>query len=131
MLAYLAYIVVGSFILYIIYGAIEGNQQCRMGVAAFIAIIVMAAVSGCFGETVIAVFYEDDTFIVEDEEGNLNLYEDRGDLVPGDIIEIKDGDIKLVSQTNWVWFDFAIEEQRIASFLYAEDAKWIIEIVLR
>ena len=78
---------------------------------------------------IVAVFYEEDTFIVEYDDGNRDLYDDRGDLVPGDEIFVDGDDVKLGAQSDWVWFDYCLDGEPVASFLYPEDAQFVKELV--
>ena len=49
MFAYLVYLLVVVFIIYVIFGAVEGKVHCRAGIACAVAIFVFAAAAGCFG----------------------------------------------------------------------------------
>ena len=99
-------------------------------ISLVVALVLVLSLSASFADvTVVIVFYDDDTFIVEDEEGNRDLYDDRGDLVPGDKLEISGDKIRLVSQSNWDFFDKIQEGDPVASFLYPEDADFVQEAI--
>lgn len=110
------------------------NPVHLLGAVAIIATIIMVAVlPTALGEsrhgTVVVVVYDEDTFIVEYDDGNRDLYDDRGDLVPGDEVFVDGDDIKLGQQSDWVWFDLAVDGEPVASFLYPEDAQMVKELV--
>ena len=99
-------------------------------ISLVVALVLVLSLSAAFAEwTVVIVFYEDDTFIVEDAEGNREIYDDRGDLVPGDKLEIFGDEIKLTSQSNWDYFDKLQKGDPVASFLYPEDAEYVQEVI--
>ena len=84
--------------------------------------------------TVVIVYYDDDIYILEWDDGQRDVFLGRGDLMPGDKLLVwgpEYEDMELIEQSNWNFFDYLIEGEPAASFLYPEDAKEVMEEALR
>ena len=76
------------------------------------------------------VFYQDDTYIVDFSSEN-NLFSERGDLMPGDVVSWDGESLTLVSQGNGIWYEIVDDGDPVAAFLYPEDAAWVREAIER
>ena len=112
------------------------SKTCRfivVGAIAFAIIIgaVVLPLHGAMAEErhcqVVIVYYDEDVFVVEYDDGQRDIYDDRGDLVPGDEVTVDGDDVKLYKQSTWLWFDYTYYDDVLASFLYPEDAKEVAE----
>ena len=68
-----------------------------------------------------------DIFIIEYDNGERDIYDHRGDLVPGDKLIVNGDETELYQQTSWIYFEFKEYDDVLAMFLYPEDAKQVAE----
>lgn len=104
---------------------------------AAIAFIMGALLFGVYTVTngeevgvVSVVFYENDACIIDFSSEN-DLFSERGDLMPGDVVSWDGENLTLVSQGDEPWYEIVDEGDPIAAFLYPEDAAWIKETIER
>lgn len=108
---------------------------CAMLAVAFIATNPAEAYAdeGRLG-TVVIVYYDSDIYVMEWEDGERDVFLGRGDLMPGDKLLVSGPeyeDTELIEQSDWLFFDFCVDGEPVASFLYPEDAKVVMEEALR
>lgn len=104
---------------------------------AAIAFIMGALLFGVYTVTngeevgvVSVVFYENDACIIDFSSEN-DLFSERGDLMPGDVVSWDGENLTLVSQGDEPWYEIVDGKDPIAAFLYPEDAAWVREAIER
>ena len=88
---------------------------------AVVASVAFATAEEQHGTVIIVYFDNQETYVVEYNNGESDYYTFRGDLVPGDEVSIDGDEVKLVSQSNWDYVSRYKEGEEVAWYLYTRD----------
>lgn len=126
----LVFVAVVALVVFVVYECVKRWNKAQVYVLSFFVvltiILMFVFLPTALGEgeecVIVIANYCDDTFIVQYADGERDIYDERGDLVAGDVICINGDDIALVGYDYSHYWAAIVGEEEVASFLYCEDA---------
>lgn len=126
----LGFVAVVCLVAFVLYECVKHWNKAQVYVLSFFVVLTMILMfiflPTALGEgekcVVVVANYCNDTFIVQHADGERDIYDQREDLVAGDVICIDGDDIELVGYDYSHYWAAIVGEEEVASFLYCKDA---------